>query len=123
MEDPSFDMVYEEAKAASVPDALEKRGMTMEDLAQTAGKYEQAQDPEIMQLLFKLMSPPEDTAAPSASSKKLTKQDVLEVTKLQHEELVAFQKMFKELPNAKSYDSKSVMLAMQIHLDAKASKK
>lgn len=116
-----FDGVYEIVKAAKLPDPLQSRGLSMDDLQEPIERN--IQDPLVADAVQKLMggggsSPATDTAAKDISVDTLTNINDTLVG-----ELDALSNAFRLLPQKAKYEADTIMVMIHAVLDSKITRK
>jgi len=117
-----FDDLYALVKdgGVEVTDPLEKRGLAPEAIDDGIQKWGEA-DPEIQGLIYKIMAPDASAGPPP---KDVSLDELAELHQYMATETEAFIGVYKEAADSdKEYDSKTVLMAFQVSLDAKVLKK
>lgn len=113
----SFTETYTRVKELQPDDPLEKHGLSMMDFDQLLDKNQN--DPKVREAIAKIMGAPNPNTAASDQVNNITVKKIVEVHAFMLDELKKLVKDFQDLPNASSFDMKTVTIAAQALVGSK----
>lgn len=119
--DYGFQEVYQKVKAVQPDDPLEATGLTMHEFDELLTKYQK--DPEITQTVARIMGMSACSTEGTSKAQALRREKIIEIHKFMLQEIKKLVEEFQRIPEAASYDMKTVTIAVQAIVGSLVEKK